>query len=197
MENKAQIRLTSSEIAQLWGQYINDSASICTLTYFLEKAEDTEIKPLIDYALNLSKSHIKILTSIFEEEKNKVPHGFKVEEDVDLTAPRLFSDSYVLNYIHQMSRIGLATYAAAVSGSVRSDITEHYMNCLSETKELFKMTKELLLEKGLFMRSPFLPDFEQIEYVNKQGFIGILSVISAHCQFWKSPICLLIINEMP
>lgn len=28
MENKAQIRLTSSEIAQLWGQYMNGSASI-------------------------------------------------------------------------------------------------------------------------------------------------------------------------
>ena len=48
MEEKGkQIRLTAGEISQLWLQYLNDSSSICVLTYFLEKAEDFEIKPII------------------------------------------------------------------------------------------------------------------------------------------------------
>ncbi|MGM0873439.1 MAG: DUF3231 family protein [Bacillota bacterium] len=34
-ENGKQIRLTSGEIAQLWTQYLSDSASICLLSYFL------------------------------------------------------------------------------------------------------------------------------------------------------------------
>lgn len=166
-----QIRLTSSELAQLWSQYMTDSASICTLSYFLEKAEDAEIKPVIEHALHLSKSHIQTLTALFTEEKNKIPHGFKVEEDVDLSAPRLYSDSYVLHYINQMARIGLTTYSASLSASVRADITEYYIKCMSETMELFKMSKEVLLSKGLFIRSPYITDMEKAEYVKKQGFL--------------------------
>ncbi|WP_112181362.1 DUF3231 family protein [Paraliobacillus zengyii] len=171
MEQEKQIRLTSTEITQLWAQYMNDSASICMLTYFSEKAEDAEIKPIIDHALELSQAHIQKLTSIFTKEKSKVPHGFNVEEDVDLTAPRLYSDSYVLNYIHQMAMIGLTNYAASLSASVRTDITDYYMECLSEITKLYKMSKDLLLSKGLYIRSPYLPNIEKVDFVKKQGFL--------------------------
>lgn len=131
MERKEnQIRLTSAELGQLWTQYLNDSASICMLTYFAEKAEDTEIKPIIEHALKLSEVHIQKITSIFNEENHAIPHGFKIEEDVNLTAPRLYSDSYVLNFIHNMAKIGLTSYSASLSVAVREDITEFYMECL-------------------------------------------------------------------
>ena len=42
MEQGKQIRLTSGELTQLVMQYMQDSASVCMLSYFLEKAEDTE-----------------------------------------------------------------------------------------------------------------------------------------------------------
>ncbi|MFS0821787.1 DUF3231 family protein [Bacillus sp. 1P02SD] len=131
MEDKeTQIRLTAGEIAQLWVQYLNDSGSKCVLAYFLEKVEDEEIKPIIEFALGLSASHIEIIAAILTEEKHVVPYGFKMEEDVDLTAPRLYSDGFVLSYIHQMSRVGLTLYVAAVAASVRSDIKAYYMDAL-------------------------------------------------------------------
>ncbi|MGV3465137.1 MAG: DUF3231 family protein [Heyndrickxia sp.] len=170
-EKEIQIRLTAGEISQLWVQYLNDSSSICVLTYFLEKVEDNEIKPIIEYALELSKSHIKIITAILKEEKNVVPHGFRIEEDVELTAPRLYSDSFVLNFINQMSKVGLTLYGAAVAATVRNDIRTYYMNCLSETMELYKRSTELLLSKGLFIRSPNLPNLEKVESVKKQWFM--------------------------
>jgi hypothetical protein len=40
---------------------------------------------VIEHALDLSKEHIKKLTSVFTEENHAIPYGFKVEEDVDLT----------------------------------------------------------------------------------------------------------------
>ncbi|MED4205389.1 DUF3231 family protein [Neobacillus mesonae] len=170
-EMETQIRLTAGEIAQLWVQYLNDSASKCVLTYFLEKAEDDEIKPIIEYALELSDSHIKIISSILTEEKNVVPDGFRIGEDVDLTAPRLYSDGFILNYINQMSKVGLTLYGSAVAASVRNDIKTYYMNCLTETMELYKRSTELLLSKGLFIRSPSLPNLEKVEYVKKQWFM--------------------------
>lgn len=171
MESGEQIRLTSAEIAQLWAQYMNDSGSICILTYFLEKAEDEEIKSVIAYALELSKKHIEKLSSIFTEEKHAIPHGFKVEEDVDLTAPRLYSDIYVLNFMHQMSMIGLTTYSASLSASTRADITDHFMKCISETMQLFNKAKDLLLSKGLYIRSPYLPNLDKVDFVDKQRFV--------------------------
>jgi len=171
VDQDVQIKLTSVEMAQLWGQYLNDSGSICMLTYFLEKSEDTDIIPVIEYALQLSKSHIQKLIRLFTEEKNRIPHGFKVEEDVDLAAPRLYSDSYVLNFIHQEAKIGLTNYSASVGSSVRLDITDYYMDCLTETMQLYKMSKDLLLSKGLYIRSPYIPNLEQVEFVKKQGFI--------------------------
>lgn len=172
MEEKGnQIRLTAGEIAQLWLQYLNDSSSICVLSFFLEKAEDEEIKPLIKYALDLSQSHIQKITAILTEERNVVPYGFSIKEDVDLSAPRLYSDSFVLNFINQMSKIGLTSYAGSLAASVRTDIKKHYMECLTETMQLFKDATELLLSKGLFVRSPNLPNLEKVEFVKKQWFM--------------------------
>ncbi|UOQ92198.1 DUF3231 family protein [Halobacillus shinanisalinarum] len=170
MEQGKQRRLTATEISQIWAQYMNDSGSICMLTYFLEKAEDAEIKPVIAHALEISQSHIQKVTSILTEEKNKLPHGFKLEEDVDLTAPRLFSDTYVLNFIHNMAKIGLTAYSVSLSVAIRADITDFYMECLSETQQLYKMSKDLLLSKGLYTRPPFFPNIGQFEYVETKGF---------------------------
>ena len=158
-------------MGQLWTQYVNDSASICLLTYFAEKAEDSEIKPIVEHALRLSEVHIQKIISIFNEENHAIPHGFKIEEDVDLTAPRLYSDSYVLNFVQNMAKVGLTAYSGSLSVAVREDITEFYMECLRETKQLYKMTKDLLLSKGLYIRSPYFPDLEHNEFVKKQRFL--------------------------
>lgn len=51
MDQGRKIGITSAEMAQLWAQYMNDSGSVCVLSYFLGNAEDAEIKPVIEYAL--------------------------------------------------------------------------------------------------------------------------------------------------
>jgi hypothetical protein len=170
MEIDKKVKISSAELAQLWAQYMNDSGSICVLKFFLEKAEDPEIRPVIEFALKLSKTHIEKLTVFFKEDNYPVPYGFKVEEDVDLGAPKLYSDSFVLQFIHQTAKIGLTNYSASVASAVRSDITDYYMECLSETMQLYKISKDLLLAKGLYVRSPSIP-LEKIEFVNKQAFL--------------------------
>jgi hypothetical protein len=171
MEEEKQVGLTSGELAFLWAQYMNDTASVCLLTYFLEKAEDSEIKSIIGTALRLSLAHIEKITIILTEEKNSIPQGFKLDEDVNLSAPRLFSDTYVLNFIHQMARIGLGGYGVSLSLSVRHDITEFNQECLTEYMGLYKNSKEILLSKGLYIRSPNIPNLDHNEFVQKQSFV--------------------------
>ena len=136
------------------------------LSYFLEKAEEDEVRLLIEHCVRLSDAHVAKLREGFQ-----VPLGFSIEEDVDLGAPRLFSDVYVLNFIHQMAKIGLTIYAASLSAAVREDVTEFYLECLAETMELYAVSKDLLLAKGLFVRSPYLPSLDKVEFVERQGFL--------------------------
>ncbi len=171
MEERKQIRLTSAEVAQLWAQYLNDSASQCMLLYFLEKAEDEEIKPIIEYAAQLSNTHIQKISTILTEEKNALPQGFKVKDDVDLKAPRLFSDTYVLHFVHQMARIGLTTYAASLAATVRKDMTDYYKTCMEETMTLFERSKDILLEKGIYVRPPYFPNLHHTDFVEKKSFM--------------------------
>ncbi|WEG14027.1 DUF3231 family protein [Pullulanibacillus sp. KACC 23026] len=171
MKDGKQIRLTSAELGQLWTQYMNESASNCMLTYFLNKAEDEEISSVIGRALELSQSHLKKITKILTEEQNTIPHGFKLGEDVDEQAPRLYSDAFVLNFIHNMSKIGLLGYAHSLSVSVREDITAYFSECMIETIQCYKIAKDLLLSKGLYIRAPYLPNLEEVEYVQKLGFM--------------------------
>jgi hypothetical protein len=93
---------------------MNDSLSICVFKYFLNKVEDTEIKEVIQYSLHLAVQHVQRITDLFNSEDIPIPNGF-TDQDVDVNAPRLYSDSFFLNYIKQMSKIGLAAYGLALS----------------------------------------------------------------------------------
>lgn len=84
-------RLTSAELSQLWTGYMQDSLSIYILKHFLQTVEDKEIKSILKHTLELSQAHIPKLTAIFESDNRPVPHGF-TNQDVNLNAPRLFSD---------------------------------------------------------------------------------------------------------
>jgi hypothetical protein len=167
-----QINLTSAEISQLWATYMNDSASIPVLTYFLEKVEDKEIKHLIKYALQLSQSHVQKIADIFKGENYPIPYGFNIHEDVDLTAPRLFTDSYYLNFIHNMSKIGLNGHGMSLSISVRKDITGLFKECLTETIHLYEVSKDMLLSKGIYIRSPYIPKPAKVDFIKDQSFLS-------------------------
>ncbi|AGK55964.1 hypothetical protein B1NLA3E_21130 [Bacillus sp. 1NLA3E] len=106
MEKKHNIRLTSSEIGYLWANYQGDSLAKCVLTVFLHNVEDTETRPAIEYALSLAQNHLEKITEIFTGDHIPIPLGF-TDEDINLNAPRLFSDSFYLNYLLDMAKGGL------------------------------------------------------------------------------------------
>lgn len=103
------IRLTSSEVGGLWANYIADSMFVCVYRYFLAKVEDSEIKKILQHSLDLSQQHVQVVTRIFKEEGHAIPLGF-TENDVNVDAPRLFSDEFFLFYTKQMTKGALVTY---------------------------------------------------------------------------------------
>jgi hypothetical protein len=140
------------------------------INYMLKKVEDQDIRSILEFALGLSKRHIQVIKEFFSVEGYPIPYGFS-DGDVNLEAPRLFSDSFFLKYIHIMAAHGMTGYAVAFTTSARADMRKYYADCNNETMELFNRSLDLLLSKGLYTRPPYLHPPDIARYVEKQGFL--------------------------
>ncbi|MDQ0231991.1 DUF3231 family protein [Metabacillus malikii] len=169
-----EVRLTAPEIANIWTQYQNDTMAICIYKYMKEIIEDKAIHNIISFALQIAEGHIETVKGYFVAENYPIPHGF-TEDDVNVTAPRLFSDEFCLTYTYIMSVYGLAGYAAALTTNVRRDIRNYFVQCQDETMELFNQSLDLLLEKGVFSRPPHIVPPKSYEFIESNHFLkGVL-----------------------
>jgi hypothetical protein len=166
------VELTSAEIANLWTQYMNDSLSICILTYSIEKAKDQEIKEVLEFALRLAKSHIVKITEFFHQENFPIPKGFSLEKDVNLNAPPLFTDVFILDYMHVMTLLGLTGYAGAIATSSREDQIDYFIKCNMETMELHKRIINLMLNKGLYSKTARINTPSKVDFVEDQRYLA-------------------------
>ncbi|WP_260871640.1 DUF3231 family protein [Bacillus sp. X1(2014)] len=113
--------LTASEVSALWIQYTGDSMAICVYKYFLNIVENKEIKPILEIALQLAERHVTKITEFLKSANFPIPLGF-TENDVNVNAPRLFSDQSLLFYSYIMTIHGLTAYSLAITNSERQDI---------------------------------------------------------------------------
>lgn len=164
-------KITSAEISMLWSTYIGDTMSICVLKHFLHTCEDQDIKPILEYALESAQDHVFQLTEIFTKEGIPIPNGFG-EQDVNLQAKKLFSDVTYMRYLHHMGRTGLNSYSLAKSISARKDVRNLFRLFYDQTESLYDRNAELMQEKGIFIRSPYISYPDKIEYVTDKAFLG-------------------------
>ncbi|MEN2768047.1 DUF3231 family protein [Ornithinibacillus xuwenensis] len=164
-------RLSATEITQLWSAYMNDSMAICVLTYMDNIVEDEGVKEIVNYGLKLSESHKEKLKAFFNMEKYPIPVGFHLNEDVDVNAERLYSDTYILNFMRDMAQVGMNNYSMATSLAAREDVYNYFSACFVESNKLHRMAKDLMLSKGVYVRSPNLPIPSKVDFVKKQSFL--------------------------
>ncbi|WP_170007976.1 DUF3231 family protein [Bacillus fonticola] len=171
MENQHQAKLSSSELSQLWVGYTQDTLTVCTMKYFLQIVEDPDIRPIIEQALALSETHVQKLTALFQLDKRPVPIGF-TEQDVNVMAPRLYSDPFLLDNVKQTTQLGMQMYSQAIALCARHDVRQYFSDCLQESLQLYNWTIDTLLSKGLFVRSPYIDTPNQVDFVTKQHFMS-------------------------
>ncbi|MFD2682006.1 DUF3231 family protein [Bacillus seohaeanensis] len=171
-------QLTSAEIACIWTSYMNDSMATCILSYFLQHIEEEEIKPIVQFAYDISAAHLEKITNIFQEEKIPMPTGFTIEDDVNLHAPRLYTDTFMLTYINHMAKVGLLAYSGFIAMSARKDIREQFIKGLQETTELYDSSSDVSLLKGLFVRAPYIPYPKKTDYVDSKKYLSGFSLFS-------------------
>lgn len=167
--DKEKLKLTSSEIGSLWGEYVNGTMIDAVNRYMYSIIEDEAIKAIFDDAIKTFEVQKKQLVTFIENEGFPVPIGFS-EADINKGAKRLFTDIFCLNYLHIMTLHGLIGHITAFGVSVRKDLREFYDTCDNDAKTMYHQTIELLLEKGNFQRDPMFYPSQGHEFIVSKDF---------------------------
>lgn len=173
MKNKEKTTLTAAEVSALWLQYMGDSMAVCVYKYFLKIVENNEIKPILAYSLRLAEKHLIKITDFFTKANFQLPKGI-TEEDVNLHAPRLFSDSFLLFYSKMMTMHGISAYTLAITNAEREDVQDHFFECIVTSKELFQKIIQLAKTHPEFSSVPTLPSPDEVKFVESSGIITSL-----------------------
>jgi len=152
---------------------MGDSMAICVYKYFLKIVENKEIKPVLEFALQLSESHITKIVAFLKKENFQIPIGF-TENDVNLNAPRLFSDQFLLFYSYIMTIHGLTAYSLAITNTERQDIQNYFFECTKTSKELFQKIVEISKNQPRFSSVPSIPSPHEAKLMESTGIISNL-----------------------
>jgi hypothetical protein len=167
---KDNLKLTSSEIGTLWGEYVNGTAVDTINRYMVTIIEDAAIKAIFEDAIETYAKQKNQMVTFLEKEGFPVPIGF-TESDLYKGKQRLFTDIFCLNYLHIMTLHGLLGHSTSLGVSVRKDLRYFYDACDNDGKRMYHQTIELLLEKGNFQRDPLFYPAKNPEYVSSNDFM--------------------------
>lgn len=165
--------LSAAEISALWHQYMGDTMAVCVYSYFLAIVEDTGIRSLLEQALQTAESHVAKIAEFMGQAHFQMPAGF-TKHDVNLQAPRLFSDPFMLFYSYIMTIHGLTAYSLALSCSEREDVQHYFLECIVSAQKLFQTITGLAKTQHKFSGIPSIPSLPGVEYLRTTGVIANL-----------------------
>ena len=171
MEDKTNIRLTAAEMSGLWTQYLSDTLAVCVGSYFLENVEDEEVRPVIEYTLDVANGNIAIVQELFKKEEFPVPIGF-TEQDVKPKSPKLFSDPFVLMFYRNMSILAMAASGAALGLVTRPDVVDFFKRISMAAIKLQDLTRNLMLKQGTYIRPPYISIPDKVDFVKRDHFLA-------------------------
>jgi hypothetical protein len=165
--------LSAAEISALWHQHTGDTMAICVYKYFLTIVEDKKIKPVLQFALESSERHVSQISGFLNDAHFQLPLGF-TGSDVNLQAPRLFSDPFLLFYTYVMTIHGLTAYSLALSCCEREDLQDHFLECIVTAKKLFQKITVLARTQPKFSGLPSIPSPQGVEFIQTTGILSNL-----------------------
>ncbi|WP_019414542.1 DUF3231 family protein [Paenisporosarcina sp. TG20] len=152
--------------------------SNCILGYFLKHVEDEETKSIVQFTFDTTSTHIEKLSSIFEKEHIPLPTGFTMDDDVNINAPRLYSDMFMLTFLNHMSKMWLLSYSGFIAMSAREDIRAFFIKGLEETSDLFNRSSEVAISQGFFVRAPYIAYPTKKDYEDSKKYFSGVSFFS-------------------
>jgi Protein of unknown function (DUF3231) len=170
MEDTTKIPLISSEITGLWNSYMGDTMIVCLLKHFLNRVDDSATRAILQQTSDLSTQHIQEVAEILKQEKLPIPHGFD-DNDVNVDAPRMFTDAFYLNFLGFMARVGMHNYTLILNQLARSDMRAFFSKRITEYIDLFNNSADLRISKGIAVKAPRVEVPKEVQYIKSQSFI--------------------------
>jgi len=163
--------LTSSEIGVLWFQYMGDTMLLCVEKFSAAKERDDQVRSIYQDTISLMEKTTAQISRILLSEGIPLPQGF-TDNDVNLDSPALYSDIYHLQYMKFNLNLRMAMTGLAMAESTRADVRKVYHDLSIAILDLDERTTSLLLQKGLYIRAPYITVGERAEFVHSSSFMG-------------------------
>lgn len=170
MTTQVNLRLSAPEILIHWNNYLIESMAVHVTTYFIKKAEDKEVKEMLEFALQVAKRGTEGSKKFFEQANHPLPQGFHAE-DVNIQAPRVYSDNLVVLIKNRLAQDAMVVLSMSLGASSRSEIRDFFEQQLTDTARITNMCLEIIQKKGLY-HPVYIPTPENIEKVQSQSYLG-------------------------
>lgn len=171
MSDHSKVQLNSSEISSLWLLYLNDSLSVKMIKHFMNNVADADIQTQLQAADTIINKHMKYVEEVFRTEGIALPKGFS-DSDINEKAPRLFSDTFYLHYLSNMAKTGMADYSLTYYHAAREDIRKFYLDVLIEIDNFQFGLANMMLSKGVFIRSPIVRIAKHPDVIDRKDFLA-------------------------
>ncbi len=162
--------LTSAETGALWQAYISESLVHHIFVYFSKHMEDPIIKPTLINLVDATKDFLSLAESVLTKEGMPVPRGI-TSEDINLNAPRLFSDNLFIPLLKAMGRVSLQFFSLSYMDSSRKDLREFFRDGLDRLVMHNQQAAELMQVKGTPVPPPYIPMNDKIDFVKEPNFL--------------------------
>ncbi|MFC0211460.1 DUF3231 family protein [Paenibacillus chartarius] len=146
---------TAPETGYLWLNYMTDSMTVQLLRHMHAHCQDADIRDIQLQVRQLAEERLTRTAKLLEDEQAALPNGF-TQQDVNVNAPRLFSDDFTLLLLYHMTNRSLVVCAKALAMVVQPGVHDYFTACMRDTVEIGTRTKAHLLSKGLLSAPPFL-----------------------------------------
>ncbi|GIO24021.1 DUF3231 family protein [Oceanobacillus sp. J11TS1] len=161
--------ITSSELATLWVVYQKKTMMLRVIEAFLSNNQDPEALEILQSFYDGETIFVNEIVDIFKQEGAAIPIGY-TENDVNLSAPRLFDDIYEIMYLRTMMKVAAGLHALHICMAYRQDIMEMYTRFSSFAEQYCVKATQFLLEKGVLSKSPGVTMPTQVEIAKEKDY---------------------------
>ncbi|HYK72805.1 MAG TPA: DUF3231 family protein, partial [Pseudoneobacillus sp.] len=145
--------------------------AICIYKYMINLVKDTEILSILKEDITFIEGFLQSLSAVFEKEQMPLPIGF-TEQDVNENVPRLCSDGFILYYLQTMSKAGMSKDVSILALTTSKDLKVLFKNHLDHAYGIYEKVETLLLDRGLYIRPPYIPLPKSVEFVSSNNYLG-------------------------
>ncbi|MCB2298702.1 DUF3231 family protein [Clostridium tagluense] len=163
--------ITSSELGTLWMTYQRKKMMRVLIGHLAYKSENEEAKKILFDFTEETEKYINEIEKIFTAEKAAFPIAFD-DNDVFNDAPPLFEDMFNIIFLRLLMKMDMGANSLNLSMAYRKDIREFYKRSSIYSQDIYDLSTDFLLERGILARPPYVTMPKKAEFVEEKKYMS-------------------------